>query len=335
MATGARPTQVDVARLAGVSRQTVSLVVLGDPRVSDVRRRAVQRAMEQLGYRPNVAARALAAGRTGMVGISLSDLGNPFHADLVDELRRHCEAVGLIPFIAPVGEGPHEEAVALGRFMQMNVDGLILVSPLVPDTELAEIGRQVPTVLVTRNRGPATADLVHTDDRGGAHRAARHLVEAGYDPVVYVGFERGVNGDSSAARRSGYLAAMAEAGREPVEVHVDLNPGPTLDALVDRYGPGLAFCCHNDRIALVALGVLADHGLVAGRDAGVTGFDNTTIAGHPHIALTSVDQATGEMARRVVELIGQRVDGRAESVDVQVPARLVVRRSSLPDTATP
>ncbi len=327
--TGTRPTQVDVARLAGVSRQTVSLVVLGDPRVSEVRRRAVREAMEQLGYRPNMAARALAAGRTGMVGISLADLGNPFHADLVEELRRHCEAAGLIPFIAPVGEDPREEAVTLSRFLQMNVDGLILVSPLVPDDDLAEIGRQVPTVLVTRNRGPVTADVVHTDDTGGAHQAARHLVEAGYDPVVYVGFERGVNGDSSAARRAGYLAAVAEAGREPVEVHVDLDPGPTLATSVRRYGRGMAFCCHHDRIALAALGVLAEAGLQAGEDVGVTGFDNTTIAGHPRIALTSVDQATGEMARRVVELIGQRGDGRTERTDAKVSARLVVRRSSL------
>ncbi|QGF22978.1 LacI family DNA-binding transcriptional regulator [Raineyella fluvialis] len=328
MATGTRPTQVDVARLAGVSRQTVSLVVLGDPRVSAVRRRAVQEAMEQLGYRPNIAARALATRRTGFVGISLSDLGNPFHADLVEELRRHCEAAGLIPFIAPVGEEPEEESVAVGRFLQMGVDGLILVSPLVPDRELADIGRQVPTILVTRNHGPATVDLVHTDDPEGARQAASQLIDAGYDPVVYVGFERGVNGDSSEARRRGYRAAMAEAGREPVEVHVDLTPKPMLAELVRQYSAGLGLCCHNDRIALEALGVLAEWGLEPGREAGVTGFDNTTIAGYPGVSLTSVDQATGEMARRVVELIGQRLDGRVERAEVVVPARLVVRRSS-------
>ncbi|WOP19215.1 LacI family DNA-binding transcriptional regulator [Raineyella sp. LH-20] len=329
---GSRPTQADVARLAGVSRQTVSLVVLDDPRVSERSRTAVRRAMEQLGYRPNVAARALAARRTRFVGIVLADLGNPFHADLVEALRRHFEAAGLIPFIAPVGIDRHEEAVAIGRFLQMNVDGLVLVSPMAAEEELADVGRQVPTVLVTRNLGPDTVDLVHTDDREGAQRLTRHLVECGYDPVVYVGFDRGVRGDSSSFRLEGYRAAMAEQGRLPVILSVDRAAvTEVVGPLLDGRGSGVAFCCHNDMIALQVLGVLAERDLEPGVDTGVAGFDNTTIAGYPGVSLTSIDQGTAEMARRVVELIGERLDGRTESADVVVPPVLVVRGSTTRD----
>lgn len=326
---GSRPTQADVARLAGVSRQTVSLVVLDDPRVSDRSRAVVRRAMQQLGYRPNVAARALAAHRTGFVGIVLSDLGNPFHADIVEALRRRFEDDGLIPFIAPVGDDPREEAVAVGRFLQMNVDGLVLISPLATDAELAVIGRQVPTVLVTRNLGPTSVDLVHTDDRAGAHRLTRHLLDRGYDPVVYVGYDRGVPGDSSSARMMGYRAAMVEHGRMPLIVPVGADGvAAAVGPVLREHGPGLALCCHNDLTALEVLGVLAAYGLAPGRDAGVAGFDNTTIAGYPGVSLTSIDQGTEEMARRAVGLIGERLAGRDEAVDIVVPLSLVVRQSS-------
>lgn len=334
MATS-RPTQADVARLAGVSRQTVSLVVLDDPRVSDQRRAAVQAAMEQLGYRPNVAARALAAARTRFVGIVLPDLGNPFNADMVEALRRHLETAGLVPFVAPVGDDRGDEAVAVARFLQMNVDGLVLVAPLSGDGEIASVGRQVSTVVVTRNVAADSVDLVRTDDYEGSRLVARHLVDTGYEHVVHLGPERGLPGDSPGVRRQGYRSVMAEAGREALAVEVDpRDVSPAVLDLLERYGPGTAFSCHNDLIALQVMGVLTDKGLEIGRDVGVAGFDNSTISGYPGISLTTVDLDIDQLARRTVESLEERTAGRTERVDVVVPPRLVPRRSSVPAFAT-
>ncbi|MDN6625463.1 MAG: LacI family transcriptional regulator, partial [Acidipropionibacterium jensenii] len=148
---GRQPTQVEVARMAGVSRQTVSLVSRNDPRVSPASRAAVEAAMKTLGYRPNVAARALAARRTGFIGIAISGLVNPFNGELLEMIRRHCEAEGLLPFIVRVEQDPADERLVIDRFLQMNVDALILVSPQLGGEELARGGRRVPTVVGTRN----------------------------------------------------------------------------------------------------------------------------------------------------------------------------------------
>lgn len=329
-----RPTQVDVARLAGVSRQTVSLVARDDPRVSERRRDAVLAAMDTLGYRPNVAARALAARRTGFVGICLSDLVNPFHGELIELIRAQCEAVGLTPFIAPVGQDADEERVAVERFMEMNVDGLILVSPVADDDSLDRIGRQAPTVVVTRNAGPASVDLVHTEDQRGARMAVGRLLESGFGPVIYLGPDRRVKGDSSRARIRGYLDALAgssriDGGLEPrVELVKAGKAGPLVGRLVEQYGRGFGLCCHNDLIALEAIGNLQAFGLEPGHDVGVTGFDNVAISAYPGIALTTVDQSTARMASDAVDLLVQRVRGRSERTDIALPPRLVVRRSS-------
>ncbi|MGO1623391.1 LacI family DNA-binding transcriptional regulator, partial [Flaviflexus sp.] len=110
-----RPTQVDVAKMAGVSRQTVSLVVQRDPRVSDISRAAVEKAMKELGYRPNLSAQALAGRRTGFLGIVLSGLENTFHAELAEGLRRRGEERGLIPFVSVVSDSMEEQYAAAQR----------------------------------------------------------------------------------------------------------------------------------------------------------------------------------------------------------------------------
>lgn len=324
-----RPTQVDVAREAGVSRQTVSLVTRDDPRVSAHSRELVLAAMKKLGYRPNVAARALAARCTGFVGISLSDLVNPFHGELIELIRGHCEAQGLVPFIAPVGQDAADEKVAIERLLEMNVDGLILISPMADDESLDRIGSQVPTVVVTRNAGPDSVDLVHTDDRAGARAVVGELMASGYRPVVYLGVDRPVSGDSSRARIEGYRSILAEAGYEPrVEMVSPGEVGRALGRVVQEFGNGFGLCCHNDLIALEAIGHLEVFGLRPGRDVGVTGFDNSGISGYPGIQLTTVDQSTAAMARRAVDLLSERMGGRAEPVDVVMPARLVTRATS-------
>lgn len=324
-----RPTQVDVAREAGVSRQTVSLVTRDDPRVSAHSRELVLAAMKKLGYRPNVAARALAARRTGFVGISLSDLVNPFHGELIELIRSRCESQGLIPFITPVAQDAADERVAIGRLLEMNVDGLILISPMSDDAVLDQVGRQVPTVIVTRNAGPDSVDLVHTDDHEGARAVVGELIGSGYRPIIYFGVDRPVAGDSSRARIEGYRSILAETGYEPrVEMVSPGEVGRALGRVVQEFGNGFGLCCHNDLIALEVIGHLEVFGLRPGRDVGVTGYDNSSISGYPGISLTTVDQSTSTMARRAVDLLVERMDGRTERADVVMPSQLVARATS-------
>ncbi len=327
----ARPTQVDVARLAGVSRQTVSLVAREDPRVSDEKRTLVHDAMDRLGYRVNVAARALASRRTRFVGIVLSELTNPFQADLVEVMRRRCEKAGLVPFIAPVGESSEEESTAIARFSEMNVDGLVLISPLLRESELAKIGGEIATVVVTRNHAPEGVDVVHSDDATAGRLATEHLIESGYEDVVFLGYDRPIPGDSAVYREASYRAVMNENGRSAKSV---LTPRDSVIAsarrIVAQYGANTGVVCHNDFIAIEVLGILSEFGLTPGIDVGVVGFDNTRISGFPGISLTTIDQQWEEIATRSIDLLIERIEKeRRESVDISLPSSLVVRNSSI------
>lgn len=327
-----RQTQVDVAKMAGVSRQTVSLVVQRDPRVSDISRAAVEKAMKELGYRPNLSAQALAGRRTGFLGIVLSGLENTFHAELAEGLRRRGEERGLIPFVSVVSDSMEEQYAAAQRFAEVNVDGLILVSPVFPDETISEFGSRLPTVLVTRNVGPAEVDLVHSDDRLGAQTVVQHIAAAGYDPLIYLGYERAVEGDSSSTRIAGYLEAMAAMGREPAMFDAGETPlGELCREIVGTYGRGFGISCHNDLIAFQTVGILNDMGLVPGIDYGIAGYDNTTLASFPGVSLTSVDQKTGELAKLAVDLIIERIEGRSERKDITLPFQLVERRTTVPE----
>lgn len=329
MAASSRPTQVDVARLAGVSRQTVSLVVQDDPRVSPGRRAAVRRAMRELGYVPNVAARVLAARRTKVIGIVIAQLDNPFNAELAEALRRACDEVGLIAFLSSVAEERGDVLAAVQRFLQLGVDGLILVSPLATDEELDSIGRRTPTVVLIRNAGPESVDLVRVDDVEGGRLTASHLLERGYRPVVHVGRDRLVHGDSTSARLDGYRRAVRAAGLAPVEI---TSRGDELiedlRRLVETNPTGCGLCCHNDLMALSVQGCLHGLGLRPGVDVGITGFDDTSISAFPGVDLTTVDARIDEISAAAVRVLDERCDGRTRGVDVVIPHSLVIRGST-------
>lgn len=328
MSRGSRPTQVDVARLAGVSRQTVSLVVRDDPRVAEKSRRSVREAMRALGYYPNMAARVLAAHTTRVVGVVIAQLTNPFNAELAEALRGACERVGLVPFVSPVSDERGDVLVAVRRFLQLGVDGLLLVSPLATDEELDEIGRQVPTVVLIRNAGPASVDLVRVDDAAGGRLVAEHLVASGYCPVVHVGSDRYVHGDSTSERRAGYRLVMASIGQEPMEISMDgADLKETIARLVVR-NRRFALCCHNDVTAFAATGCIRALGLRPGANVGITGFDDTSISSLPGIGLTTIHAGIPDIARCAVDVLGERCEGRRQPRDVVLPHSLVVRGSS-------
>lgn len=326
-----RPTQVDVAERAGVSRQTVSLVVQNDPRVSEGTRGAVEAAMAELGYHPNFSAQSLAGRRTGFLGIVLSGLENSFHAEIAEALRRRGEERGLIPFVSVVSDSVDEQMKAASRFAEVNVDGLILVSPMLADETISDLGQRLPTVLVTRNIGPEEVDLVHSDDLRGAQTVVAHLADAGYAPILYLGYERNIAGDSSTTRHAGYRTAMEAMGGEPVFLDAGARPLEEICAeVVERYGQGFGLACHNDLVAFQAVGIFTELGLAPGVDYGIAGYDNTALSAFPGVSLTSVDQRTGEMAELSVDLIIERIKGRTQRRDITVPLELIERRTTAP-----
>lgn len=332
MSSSERPTIFDVAERAGVSKSLVSLVMRGSPSVSEVRRRRVLEAAEELGYRPNLMARGLAAQRTLALGILVSDLHNPFFADLLDGIQDEAKSRGLRLLTATGRLDPVEEQEAIEGLLQMRVDGLILLSPVAGAELLAAAAATVPTVTVARyGEPPPGCDAIVNDERLGAALAVDHLVGLGHTRIAHID---GGEGASAAERRRGYEEAMAKAG---LGDRVRIEPGTYsgdggytgMLVLLGDERPPTAVLAANDLAAVGALTALEERGLKVGEDVSLVGYDDSYLARLPPISLTSVAQPRMEMGRLALDAFERRFEapGRRASKRVVEP-RLVVRDST-------
>ena len=201
-----RPTIRNVAERAGVSKSLVSLVMRGSSNVSDARREAVLRAARELGYRPNAVARSLVEGRTRLIGALVADLHNPFFAEFLDGLQEELHGGGLRLLVSSGRWDPDFAAEAVDAFLELRVDGLVLLSVVPEDGTLREAVRAVPIVVVgERDLGVAGTDVIADDDELGGRLAVDHLVQLGHRRIAHI---EGAPSTSAAYRRNGYEAAM-------------------------------------------------------------------------------------------------------------------------------
>ncbi len=320
-----RVTQADVAARAGVSRALVSLVLRDASNVSDRRRQVVLDAMAELGYRPNAAARHLGR-RTHTIGVVVQDLHYPFFAEVVDGIQSSATGLGLQVLINTGLRDPDIERSAIETFLELRMDGIILISPGMPDDRLLDVAGVVPMVLVGRPLDDGAVDSVVTDDRRGGWLATRHLLDLGHRRILDVTAD--VPNASSVARDAGYGRAMAEAGL--ADAARTVRAGDDIVAAASSW-PGepraTAVFGHNDFVAVDAWARLA----AAGEPApAVVGYDNTNFAGLPLLSLSSVDQPRLLMGRTAVEMLTERVEGRTEPRHEVLAPTLVQRRSSRP-----
>jgi len=328
-----RPTINDVAREAGVSRALVSLVLRGSPKVSEERRQAVAEAITALDYRPSNAARWLASGRTGIVGVLLDDLANPWFVDLLDGLQsvlgeQNFRMVLSDPtYLARPGESP------VSAFMDLRVDGLIIAGDVRHDDTLVRAATRTPTVVAgARALQLPSADIVTNDDVAGARLAVEHLIGLGHHNIACLSAPT----ESAELRAGSYRDTMASHGlREHIRVvPTDLSERSGFEAmnsLIQTGRPPTAVLAANDILAVGALSAADDHGIGVPSRLSLIGYDNTYLAGIRHLSLTSVDPVSREVGIRAAQLLLERMADPSlpQRTEVLTP-RLVVRRSTAP-----
>ena len=338
-----RPTIRDVAERAGVSKSLVSLVMRGEPLVRDDKRRRVQQAAAELGYRTNWAARSLSVVRSGTVGVLAADLRNPWSMDIVEAVGQVLEEARLTTLLtsavlpsSATGQ-PQLDVGVIGALRDLRVDGLLVVGSVPDRARLAEVVGDLPVVVVgARAEGPARADVVRSDDAAGIALVVDHLVERGHRRIAHLG---GAGGAVATERAAGYRTAMARHGLadQVVVAACDFSEDggyAAAAALLDggrprRRRPVTALAAVNDLAAVGAMSAAADAGLDLPGGLAVTGYDDTFLAELRQISLTSVNSDSAGMGQLAARCLLERIaTPNRPGVEHLVTPRLVIRASS-------
>jgi DNA-binding LacI/PurR family transcriptional regulator len=333
------PTILDVAARAGVSKSSVSRVLQGSPLVSEEARAAVLAAIEELGYRPNAAARTLARRQSHSIGVLVSDLHNPFFPMVLDGIDTVAEEHQYTSLIVRGKRRSQTEEHALGRLLELQVDGIVAVTERLSRAAIVEAARSTPLVTLTQTPRIPRVDSVVSDNREGAKLVIDHLVALGHAGIAMIADAREHAG---AERIDGYQAAM-NGHRLARQVHV-LNAPPTerggydaaRELLADADSVTAVFA-GNDLCAFGVLDALAEQGLQVPRDMSVAGYDNTPVAAFRTIGLTTVEQFAAEIGAEAMRSLLARIKRRDRPArHVLVPPRLVQRATTGPprNTAT-
>lgn len=330
------PTIRDVAERAGVSKSLVSLVLRGSEQVRPEKRQAVLAAVEELGYRPNAAARSLSERRTRTVGVLLNDMRNPWFVELLDGLNSRLHDGGLHMLLADGHLNRRLGDDLIRTFTDLRVDGLVAVGTLPPSEELRTAAGRIPMV-VAGAREPALpgVDVVAGDDELGARLATEHLIGLGHRRIGHIAGQ-GVVG---ALRRRGFEAVMREHGPADAALVAqgDLTEEggyrATVRLLAGPERPTAVFA-FNDMACVGALSAAEELGLKVPRDLSLVGYDNTYLSRLRHLWLTTVDTAGHEVGRRAAQRLLDRIDdpARPGEVVLTTPA-LEVRGTTAPPPA--
>lgn len=329
-----RPTIIDVARKAGVSKSTVSLVLQNSPSVREETRRQVRQAMADLGYVYNRGAAKMRMANAGLVGLVINDLRNPFFTEFATSLQMALSERGYVAVLANTDESAEVQAQMVGTMIEHGVSALI-ISPAYGDVAptFAAIARAgIPTMQVLRKVEPRT-DLfpfAAPDYLEGSRVATRHLVEQGARRIAFVG---GLDGrDVTRERMAGYLDVLNRAGIAPLiltgrssrafgreAAHRLANEHPDCDAAV----------CFNDLVALGLLVGCNEMGREVGKGFKIVGFDDIEDAAHSWPSLSSVRCDIAGFGRDMAKTVVAWLEDQAvPAPDTRTPVCLIVRDSS-------
>ncbi|WP_221583668.1 LacI family DNA-binding transcriptional regulator [Microbacterium sp. G2-8] len=315
-----RPTIVDVARTAGVSKSLVSAALRGETGVSAASRARILAAADDLGYRSNGWAQRLVSGRSDLVGVLLTDLRNAYQTEIVNGIEDAAHAAGFDVILSHGRRDRDLLRTRLGGLVALGVDAVIAVTGHLDADDLSVVAGRLPVVVVGRPSSvPEAAGWIRNDDETGARLAVDHLHVQGHTRIAYA---HASSRPASLARRDAYRA-LTTAPRE-YDVR-DTGVARLLDDVAA--GVVTAAFAANDRIAAQIVAEAIDRGIRVPQDLAVVGYDNTELADLVRPGLTSIDQPRGDMGSSAMAQALALLDGAAPTREVAAPT-LVVRASS-------
>ncbi len=330
-----RVTLLDIARHAGVSRATVSLVMRDSPLVASETRDRIKRAAAELGYVYNRGAASLRSRRSLIVGVSITDLSNPYFAELTAAAELGLSQVDRMALLSNNNESVEKQSSFIDTMREYNVDGLIICPAI--GTPVATIRRlnalRIPFVFLSRRVAGVKADYVSNDNVRGLRMATEHLLSLGHRRIAMICTSTRTS--TGRERLEGYTSALRDAGL-PVDPAIIVEGAPTrrngmegLMSLMALDRPPTAAVCFNDITAFGAMLGLNRLGMRIGHDFAVVGHDDIAEAGLWLPGLTTIAIPIEEIGRQAARVLLDRINEPDRPVQkVILPPRLIVRESS-------
>ncbi|GLY19285.1 LacI family transcriptional regulator [Kineosporia rhizophila] len=326
----------DVAQKAGVSVRTVSNVVNGFQHIAPATRARVQAALEELDYRPNLVARSLRQGRTGIIMLVLPEINVSYFGELAHEVVDYATSAGITVQIDESGGDPEREKQLITSLAQASwVDGVLFSSLGLRGVDLAGLSGTRPLVLLGERTARTTLDHVGIDNVEAARQAVAHLIERGRTRIAALGGSGGARDATSRYRLKGFQKAMQAAGLDPAGLYLRTpdyrrtSAAAAVRELLQWPERPDALFCFSDELAAGALRELHDQGVRVPRDMAVVGFDDIEASRFSVPALTSVRPDKAGIAKAAVDALLNRLDDpQGKPREIDVPFELVVRESS-------
>lgn len=335
-------TLQDVADKTGLSRSTVSKALRDSHEISGKTKKLVADCARELNYHPNLAARSLRSGQSRSIGVVVSEIDNPFFAQVINGIESIADEKGYSIIITQTHESYAYELRNLRDLYSKSIDGLLIsVTTETQDAEhLLELkARGLPIVLFDRVSDKIEADKVIADNLKGAYEATCHLIEAGYQNIAHI--TSSANASITAERLQGYKLALQKHHIELNEQHIKYCPHggkndeeikeALAELLNSRNKPDAVFTA-SDRITTTTLALLKKNGIRIPEELGLLGFTNTHLADILNPPLSSVFQPGFEMGAKATQLlIGQIENKRTDEFETVVfPTSLFIRNSTKP-----
>ena len=329
-----RITLMDVAKDAGVSRATASLVLRSSPLVAESTRARVLASMRKLGYVYNRAAASLRTHRSHTIGLIVTDITNPFFAQMTVGSEAHFDQASYGVLLSNTSERLEKQDRLLETMHEYGADGVLLCPAMGTPPETIDRMRRwhLPVVLVARYLLGMNADYVGADNVSGAQMAVEHLVGQGHRRIAFIG-----GSPDSSARRDrlrGYRKAL-EHHSLPVDETFLVPSAVTREGghdailgLLDLPNPPSAALCYNDVVAFGVMLGLQSAGKIPGKDLAVVGFDDIDEAALWRPALTTVSISPRRIGKEAARLLLERIEAPDDTPrHVTLPPQLVIRAS--------
>jgi DNA-binding LacI/PurR family transcriptional regulator len=327
-----RPSIADVANFAGVSHQTVSRVLNKHPSVREITRARVLAAIDQLGYRPNPAARALASGRSKTLGVVALDSTLYGPASTLNGIQQAAQRLGYFVSVMQVHSIDRQSVRdAVRRLTSQSVEGLAVIAPFTSAHDaLAQLPTGTPVVAVEGDPAGEVA-VVTVDQVAGARLATEHLLSAGHKTVFHVAGPP--EWEEARGRITGWQAALQGAGAEvtpPLGGDWSARSGYEAGQVLAQVPDARAIFVANDNMALGVLRALHERGRRVPEDVAIVGFDDTPESAYFIPPLTTVRQDFARVGQATVQLLVDLITTGARSQDrIVIDPELICRQSTM------